>query len=844
MAVRAQSNAEVAGWVRDAQGQALPGANVIVYDGAHNIIAFGSSSVDGSYKVNFDTATAQRIAASFIGYTTVELSLDTLLLGQSRANLSFSLLEDVNLLGEVIVRQENVRQDTVGLDLKNLNLTDNSKLEEILKKSVGFQLAEGGAILYRGKNIERIMVNGRETFVHQNSLALQSIENRMIEEMSIINNHKNKFSLNFDEAEETVLNIKTKQEFKDIVTGSLLVGYGLPNKFDTQLRGFYFSENVNAFVSSNNNNIGKNLVELRDLAAIFNSQQSLSDFQLYSLSNAFRINANRLKDFQSTSNLTLRKENDKFRVSAVIYSVNPNTLSSVITKNSTLSNQPLLNSSELTSARTTSFFSAIDLDYRLSSNNIIKFQSRTDKIWDSGSRNAQNDVFVSNVYNSVLYDYLSNTTSSQNDLFYNSKLSKKLLYNASVSTYVERTKVSNTILDKELATYLYDQHIKLDTETILLSNSLSYNMSRHLLPVLGVVVGTSKQKITDLNPVEHDVSRRVTDVTFSALTTGRSLSAKLAYSASLKVNKYILGNRQGVFMPFAVSAEYENRLSRLSFSSERKRILNPLSSAITTNRLYNRIIKGSKELPQAISFSTISKVDYTYTNVFQGRAWGVSLRLEDFNNRLSQSLLEVTDRGINTFRLFETPKAYESQATLRGSKTIFKYLYPTKLDGEVSYINNNFPTILSNAQVDVRTKRVEVGVLLETISKHVLNFEASNRNSVSTTRVGSTDLRTTSFDNTLSILCSKSIFESKLSFVYNMSILLGQQYQRKNINCQANLNLKKITLGLEGRNIGDLIGLFNNTAYDSRLFVNDGISSTYIMDRALNYMVASVKYTF
>lgn len=839
----AQSNVEVTGSVRDARGEALPGANVIVYNEAHTIITFQSSGVDGSFKVRFGSGTGQRIAASFIGYKTLELPLDSLLSGNKQVVFTFSLLDDENLLGEVIVRQENVKQDTLALHLENLNLNNDSKLDEILKKVVGFQLAEDGTILYRGKNIEKIMLNGKETFVHQNSLALQSIQNKMIEEMSVISNHKNTFSLDFDEVEETVLNINTKQEFNDILTGSLLTSYGLRNKFDTQLRGFYFSKNVNAFLSSNNNNIGKSLVELRDLTALFNSQHGLSDFQLNSLATLFNASDNRLKNFQSTSNITLRKENDRFRGDIVLYSVNPNTLSSTITKNATLSNQPLVNSAALTATKASSLFSAINFDFRLSSNKIIRFQSKTNAMWDSGNKNSQNEVFIGNLFSNIYSEYSNTVASSQNDVFYDSKLGKKLLYSASISTYIEHTKVINTILDKEIAISIYGQNLELDNKAILLNTSFSYNLSPRLLPVVGVVLGTSKQGIADNNSLGNAVPRKVTDATLYASATGHYLSDKLLYSANVKINKYLINDTEGFFLPYKVSAEYENSLSRLSFTSERKRTLNPLSSGITITRLYNNIISGKEEFAQAASFSTISKIDYSYTNIFRGKAWGVSLRLENFKNRLSQSLVAVSERGINTFKLFEVSKSYESQFALRGSKTIFKYFYPTKFDADVSYVTNNFPTMLMDAPVDVITRKVEVGAIIETISKSALNFEISNKNSVSITRISATDLRTTSLNNTASILYSKPIFDAKLSFIYNFNIILGQQYRRRTINFQANLRLKRVTLGLEGRNIGDVIGLFNNTAYDTRLLVNDGISSTYIMDKSLNYVITSIKYT-
>ena len=841
--VNAQFKTEVTGWVRDVKGIALPGANVVVYDVTHTIVTFQSSDLDGSYKVKFNTIVGQRLAASFVGYKTINISLDTLLAGRNHGNYSFTLVEDANLLGEVVVRQENVKQDTVKINLKELNLTDDSKLEEILKKSVGFQLAGEGVILYNGKSVERIMVNGKETFVHQNSLALQSIENRMIEAMSIVNNHKDKFSLDFDESEETVINIKTKQEFKNIVTGSALAGYGFRNKFDTQLKGFYFSENINVFTSSNNNNVGKGLVELRDLESIFNTQTNLSDFQLNSLSDIFNISNNRLKNFQSTSNITLRKENNKFRFSTILYSVDPNKLSSIFTKSSTLSGQPLLDTSELTRVKTISFFSAVDLDYRLSSNKVIKFQSRTDKIYDIGSLEARNEVFINNTTSALLSKYLGNIVSSQNDLLFDVKLSKKLLYNTAFLIYNEHTQLVNSVLNSELYTNLYKQNIQFDNKTLVLNNALKYNISRHILPVIGLTLGNSKQIILD-DSIDQGFIRKSYDATLSTSVTGRILSDKFMYNGQFKATRYLIGNRYGTFLPFTISGSYENRLNRFDFFVDSKRTMHPLSSAITTTRFYNRIIEGSKELALANSFSNSIKIGYSYTNLFQGKAWSCNFRSENYRDILGQSFINISDKGISTFSLFTISRAHEVEGIFHGSKNIFKYIYPIKIDGEMSYLANNFPTIISNEKINVKTNQGEIKLSLETISRHALNFEVSSNNSFSITHTPSNILRTYFLNNVFSARYTKLIFAAKISFIYDTSLLLEQHYQRQSINCEASIKFKKTTLGLDGRNVGDIIGLFNNTAYNTRFQTNDGVSSSYIMDRALNYIITSLKYTF
>ncbi|GHN03273.1 TonB-dependent receptor [Cytophagales bacterium WSM2-2] len=87
---------KIKGIIKDANGDGLPGVNIVVkgsYDGA-------SSSADGSFAFTSDEKGEQIIAASFIGYKTFEQKVT---LSGNEVNLTIDLVEEINQLDAVVI---------------------------------------------------------------------------------------------------------------------------------------------------------------------------------------------------------------------------------------------------------------------------------------------------------------------------------------------------------------------------------------------------------------------------------------------------------------------------------------------------------------------------------------------------------------------------------------------------------------------------------------------------------------------------------------------------------------------------------------------------------------------
>jgi len=170
-------NIAISGKVTNISDQPISGVNVILYNQDAKLVTYAITDIAGSYHLKFKKEDAFKLELSHIGYK----MQDTLLgyyLSANENHLAIKLQDEIKELKEVIISPPDIEPDSVKFNLQKLNLQENTSLKDILKKIPNFQIDDNGSIIYKGKSIDKIMINGKETFVFQNSIALQNIEKK------------------------------------------------------------------------------------------------------------------------------------------------------------------------------------------------------------------------------------------------------------------------------------------------------------------------------------------------------------------------------------------------------------------------------------------------------------------------------------------------------------------------------------------------------------------------------------------------------------------------------------------------------------------------------------------
>ncbi|MCL2727977.1 MAG: outer membrane beta-barrel family protein, partial [Bacteroidales bacterium] len=158
-----------------------------------------------------------------IAFTGREAQVD---LGQVLMREDVNLLEAamVTALGNPIV----VKQDTIQFNASAFRTSENDMLEELLKKLPGVEVDADGKITVNGREISRVMIDGKSFFTDDPTIATRNLPARMVERVNVVNRRSDqaRFTGIDDGNEEFVLDLSIRPGMMNGWFGNMSAGYG------------------------------------------------------------------------------------------------------------------------------------------------------------------------------------------------------------------------------------------------------------------------------------------------------------------------------------------------------------------------------------------------------------------------------------------------------------------------------------------------------------------------------------------------------------------------------------------------------------------------------------------
>lgn len=843
----------IKGKVTGAQNIPVDGAAVVLYDTKKSIITYTVTNEFGAYTLEGDVKENYTLEVTHISFLKKVKTITANDITKSPIVIDVVLEENTASLDEVIIISSNEVKDTVRLDLDKLKLYEDAKLQEILEKIPNFRLSDDGTIIYKGKNIDKILVNKKPSFENQNSIALESIEKNIIDGISVINNYNDEFTLDFDENEETVLNIDTKEDFKNILNGSLEGKAGYQDKYEFKAKGFLFSKNLNAFLTNNTNNIGKTTITSNEIKSIFKDGLPISGYQEQTLvGKLFSTNENLQKDFFTSTNLTLRNQTQRLKTAGIFYYIAPNRVNSIVQNTNTLDNVSLLNTIDENKAKTQSFLSAISLAYKLSNKSILSYNLNVDYVNNRNKSTIQNELFDNgnpNGVNTTFSNNNNNIFSQYHQLVFTNKIQKNLILDAKGAYFSEGTKLLNDYSIQQNTSIVEDvQNYKFDKNQAHASIGLKYKYSDAFIPRLSANYYRTQEELKDRNLNNSLLIRRERDSYLVNLeVTGDGIVKGLDYDFNIGFNSFtntlVTNNidKSDTFVHVDASMSYENKLNRYHIGYERFRDFNDIYSGITTIQPFNSIWNGNSMLPLIFNSSSLIDASYNYNNIFDGEAFSVSASYGTEKNTLQRNFI-AQENGISEFNLFLADKTNIFKVSSYYSKTLAPLSYPTKIVVSASYNQIEYPSIIAQQEVDVLTKVLSPSLRVQTITDNFFNFEFASKVSFSSDEVANTTYDATYTRNSFAVLLKNKKWNGNITFLYDNNHINNITYSRKNLNLGVSYTKNNMVFSMEARHIGELLSFFENDAYNSQFIISNGITNTIVNNQSLNYIILGIKF--
>lgn len=168
-------------------------------------------------------------------------------------------------LGEAVVigkaPEVTVRNDTVEYNADSYKVTEGSVLEDLLKKMPDVEVDSEGKITVNGKEVKKVMVDGKEFFSDDPKVASKNLPAKMIDKLQVLDKKSDMAQMTgFDDGEEeTVINLTVKPGMKQGWFGNAYGGYGSKDRYEgnAMVNRFVNNDQITFMGGANNtNNMG------------------------------------------------------------------------------------------------------------------------------------------------------------------------------------------------------------------------------------------------------------------------------------------------------------------------------------------------------------------------------------------------------------------------------------------------------------------------------------------------------------------------------------------------------------------------------------------------------------
>lgn len=182
-------------------------------------------------------------------------SKPSMAIGTIKLQTNAALLDAV----EVTARQAQVemKADTFVYNAGAYRVPEGSALEELVKKLPGAEVSEDGTITINGKEVKKIMIDGKEFFDNDTKVAMKNLPTNMVEKIKAYD-RKNDYTRMTgidDGEEETVIDLSVKPEMKKSWLADVDLGYGTEDRYTGRFMVNRFTDRLRLTLLGGANNV-------------------------------------------------------------------------------------------------------------------------------------------------------------------------------------------------------------------------------------------------------------------------------------------------------------------------------------------------------------------------------------------------------------------------------------------------------------------------------------------------------------------------------------------------------------------------------------------------------------
>ncbi|OEJ99097.1 TonB-dependent receptor [Flavivirga aquatica] len=225
-----------------------------------SLVTYTIADKNGEFVLEDKTSDASlNLFISYVGYETLKKVID---ISKKDIDLGEIMLKtDSNALAEVVITSTapiTVKKDTLEFNVSSFKTKKNAKIEDLLKKLPGVEVDAQGKIMVNGKDVNKVLVNGKTFFGNDPTITTRNLTKDIIEKIQITDTKTKAEAFSGEEGSQSnkTINFTIKEENNKGSFGTVAAGVGTDDRyeFSGMLNSFNNDRHLSVLAGGNNIN--------------------------------------------------------------------------------------------------------------------------------------------------------------------------------------------------------------------------------------------------------------------------------------------------------------------------------------------------------------------------------------------------------------------------------------------------------------------------------------------------------------------------------------------------------------------------------------------------------------
>ena len=225
-----------------------------------SLVTYTISNKDGGFELKDEISDESlNLLVSYVGYQTYKKEIS---INQAKIVLEHIKLKiSTDALDEILIKSSppvTIKKDTLEFNVNSFKTKKDANVEDLLKQLPGVEIDEEGKIKVNGKEVNKILVNGKPFFGNDPSITTKNLTKEIIEKIQVVDTKTKSEAFTGEEGdtENKTINLTIKEENNKGIFGRVAAGVGTDKRYEFagMFNRFDNDQRVSVLVGGNNIN--------------------------------------------------------------------------------------------------------------------------------------------------------------------------------------------------------------------------------------------------------------------------------------------------------------------------------------------------------------------------------------------------------------------------------------------------------------------------------------------------------------------------------------------------------------------------------------------------------------